>query len=380
MAAATLPLTLGEILDRTVQLYRRSFLLLVGIAAPAAGVTMVISGSVVLLLSQQMFSVGQLGRSGKDTTQAASQAGILIALALVGFILIGIPVLLFLFSMCFSALNYAAYHATQNRKVTIRESYRYSFTHFWRHVGILFLQVLFSGIVPYFVFGAVVVIGSILAALISKTSAGDSFMPFFVIMLVGLSIGLFVACIMFWLRFSLAYPASVAENRKAWDSLKRSNQLSRESRGRIFVMFLLVWLLSIVLTLALAVPIDIAIGIAMRSSLTHGHPPAAMLTLIQGANLMAGFMVRILVMPVYAIALLLFYNDQRTRHEGFDIEQLMKQAGWLEPGTAVVPRSAGLPGNLVTPYSVHEHLAEIDAEKRPELSPLAESPAEGAGA
>jgi hypothetical protein len=45
------------------------------------------------------------------------------------------------------------------------------------------------------------------------------------------------------------------------------------------------------------------------------------------------------VMPVYAIAQFLFFNDQRTRQEGYDIEQLMVQAGWneLAPAPACAP-------------------------------------------
>ncbi len=330
MAAASPPLTLGEILDRTVQLYRRNFLLLAGIATPAAALTVLISGSVVLLFSHQLFSLGELGQSGKDTTQAASEAGLLIGFGMIVFVLIGLPLLLIVFSMCFSALNYASFHLNQGGKVTIRESYKYSFAHFWRHVGILFLQSLFAGIVPYFVFGAIVMIGAVLAALASRSGSGQSLAALFVLLFIVLIVALMVACVLIWLRLALAYPASVGENKKAWDSLKRSNQLTSGSRGRIFVMFLLVWLLSIVLAAALAIPVDIVIALVMHTSLTSGHPPVLFFTVIQAANLLAGFLVRIFVMPIYAVALLLFYNDQRTRLEGYDIEQLMSRAGWGE--------------------------------------------------
>jgi hypothetical protein len=52
------------------------------------------------------------------------------------------------------------------------------------------------------------------------------------------------------------------------------------------------------------------------------------LTLLQLANLIISFLVRVFVMPIYSTALLLFYFDQRTRMEGYDIEQLIAQAGW----------------------------------------------------
>jgi len=330
MAVATPPLTLGEILDRTVQLYRRNFLLLAGIATPAAALTSLVSGSFVLFFSQQIFALGQLGQGSKDNTQAATEAGMFFGLAFVLFILVGIPLLLVTFAMSLGALNYASFHLNQGEKVTVLESYKYAFSHFWRHVGIIFLQSLLSAVVPYFVFGALIVIGAILFTVVQKTGGANAVAALLAIFFVLLIVAFFVVCVLLWLRFSLAYAASIAENKKAWQSLKRSNQLSRGTRGRIFVMFLLVGIMTFVISLALAIPIDIVIAVVMKSSLTSSHPSPLFLTLIQAANLVAGFLVRIFVSPIYATALLLFYNDQRTRQEGYDIEQLMSRAGWSE--------------------------------------------------
>jgi hypothetical protein len=366
MAAATPPLTLGEILDRTVQLYRRNFLLLAGIATPAAALTVLISGSFVLFFSHQMFSLGQVGQGGTDTSQAASAAGMLVGVASIFFVLIGLPLLLVVFSMALSALNYASFHLNQSQKVTIRESYKYAFTHFWRHIGILFLQSVLAGVVPYFVFGALVLIGAIMAALISRSGAGNALAPLFVVLLIVLIIALVVTCILLWLRFSLAYAASVGENKKAWDSLKRSNQLSEGTRGRIFVMFILVWLMSFVITLAFAIPLDIVIALVMKSSLAGAHPPAAFMTAIQAANLVAGFLVRIFVMPIYAVALLLFYNDQRTRQEGYDIEQLMSRAGWGQLDAPVAPPAD--PGPVYLPETPIVHSPGLDEQRDSGLS------------
>jgi len=43
------------------------------------------------------------------------------------------------------------------------------------------------------------------------------------------------------------------------------------------------------------------------------------------------FAVQAFTKPVYAIALILFYFDQRIRKEGFDIEWIMHQAGMVAP-------------------------------------------------
>ena len=48
----------------------------------------------------------------------------------------------------------------------------------------------------------------------------------------------------------------------------------------------------------------------------------------------AGFVVQALTRPVYGIALMLFYYDQRIRQEGFDIEWMLR-AGMVTPAAAL---------------------------------------------
>jgi hypothetical protein len=64
----------------------------------------------------------------------------------------------------------------------------------------------------------------------------------------------------------------------------------------------------------------------------------------------AFFAVQALTRPVYAIALLLFYYDQRIRREGFDIEWLMQKAGMLpEARPAAAETDAPLPPETPPP-------------------------------
>jgi len=329
MAAGMRPLTLGEILDRTVQLYRRNFLLLVGISAPPAAVMALVTGAVFIFFSTQIASLTPAGQpAGQPPSQ---QAFLMIGLVVIAFLIIGLPLLLGAFAVALSALNYAATQINRGETVTIRASYGYAFKHFWRNVGILFLQALLSWVAPYIVFIAIFIVGGILAALLSRSGAGNAFAPLFVIAAIVLILALVVVGILLWVRFSLAFPVTVAEQKKAWPSLQRSGQLTKGTCWRIFVMFLLVWVLSIVVSVALVVPVDIVIALTMRKAFLTGHAPTLYLTLIQVVNLAVGFLVRVFVMPIYVVALVLFYADQRTRMEGYDIEQLMAQAGWTEP-------------------------------------------------
>jgi len=59
--------------------------------------------------------------------------------------------------------------------------------------------------------------------------------------------------------------------------------------------------------------------------------------------------------PISAIALVLFYYDQRIRKEGFDIEWMMQQAG-LTPTASQAPTAPalGISGPVAAPDTVEE--------------------------
>jgi hypothetical protein len=309
----------------------------------------------VILLSSHFFAIAQAqakaGNTGAPPPMVTQEVAIF-GLVLVGFLFIGIPLMLGIFSIAFAALTSASTEIARGQKVTIRGSYGYAFRHFWRHVGVLFLQTLFAGVIPYFVFGALVVIVSVLAALASSSGTTAVLAPLLVVLLVAGVIALFFVCVLIWLRVSLAFPVSVAENQKAWPSIKRSNLLSKGTRGRIFVMFLLVMVLSIVASMALMIPMDLVIGFLSRKSITESNTPTTFLMAIQVVNLFAGFLVRIFVMPIYTTALVVFYLDQRTRIEGYDIELLMAQAGWSELPAPMATIAETTPG-LSYPADAH---------------------------
>jgi hypothetical protein len=332
MAASMRPLTLGEILDRTVQLYRHNFLLLVGIAVPASALMVAMTGSVVIFLSSQASALTLPGKPGQIGQPPVLSPETMMTFGLVFFLffVVGIPLILGVFAMALSALSYAANQVNRGEPTTIRASYGFAFRNFWRHIGVFFFQTLLAGIVPLGVLSVLIIVGAILAALVARSGAGNTLAPLSVVLLVLLFIAWIVASALIWLRVSLAYPVSVVENKKAWHSMTRSNQLSNGTRGRIFVMFLLVYVLTFVVSVALTIPVDILIALAMRKSFAGNQLPATFLTLLQLANLVISFLVRVFVMPIYSTALLLFYFDQRTRMEGYDIEQLIARAGWSE--------------------------------------------------
>ena len=331
MAASTRPLTLGEILDRTVQLYRRNFLLFAGISFLPSALYVLIGGSAGLYFTSQAPAFTQ-------TAPPNLQNILLLGLFALGFCLIGLPILLAATAMALSSLNYAAFRCSRGDAASVRAAYAYSFRHFWRHIGIIFLQFLFAGVLPTLVFGVVVVVVSVLTALLAASASAKPFALLSGLLIILLFVALFVVCIWIWLRYCLAYPAAATEEKKAWPSLQRSAQLSKGSRGRIFVMYLMVAIMTVIVYYALTLPIDIVLKFTLYRSMSSitvlSKPPV----LLQVVNLFVNCLERTFVLPIYAIALLLFYNDQRTRKEGYDIELLMANAGWSQLPPAAVPQ------------------------------------------
>jgi uncharacterized membrane protein len=242
--------------------------------------------------------------------------------------------------MALSSLNYAAFQRNRGDETSVRAAYAYGFRHFWRHLGILFLQLLFAGILPALIFNVVFFIVAMLTALLAASATAKPFAILAGLLILLLIVALVVVCIWIWLRYCLAYPAAAIEEKKAWPSLQRSAQLTKGSRGRIFVMYLMVVIMTMIVYYALTLPVDIVLRFTLYKSMTtiavFSKPPI----LLQVVNLFVSCLEQTFVMPIYVIALLLFYNDQRTRKEGYDIELLMANAGWSQlPPAAVVPQA-----------------------------------------
>lgn len=141
-------------------------------------------------------------------------------------------------------------------------------------------------------------------------------------LLVGMAAG--VACLAFLvpgvlllIMWSLAVPAKVLEHRGVTDAMSRSMELSKGSRGRIFVIGLLIFVLSIGVSWLLQWPILIAAGFSFRGGIQR------MAIGWQVAAVVAEFVSRSLVGALGTIALSLVYYDQRVRKEAFDLQLMM---------------------------------------------------------
>ena len=314
------PLNLGEILDRTVQLYRRNFWLFVGTGAlpVLAALNLAIPAAVLFLIPGIA--------SGDAVDPAAIVRGVALGVTTIVFLLVYFAA----FTFSIAALTEATVSVDRGEKLTIRAALRSSWPRFWTYFWLLLLQIGVVGIAPIGVATALI---RQLVYLMTRpgVDAATSFALGFLVFLVGTAaIGAVV-----WLALSLAMSMAVCvvEKKTAWESIVRAWRLSQRTRGRIFVLYLLVVALS--MAVSMAGYLLAATAGAAAAFVGRGSAVAIALTVVAGfLYIVVGLGAQIALAPVPWIALVLFYNDQRVRKEGYDIEWMMQQAGLVPPQAA----------------------------------------------
>jgi hypothetical protein len=338
------PSSLSEILDRTAQVYRSRFLVFLGIAVIPTAVLLVFAGIVALLVL----------RVGPWEGPSSVFTGAIVALLVAGVFLLALPTLIAVAALAQAAMSHAAARAFLGQPITIRDSYKTVWRRGWRYIGLFIFEIVVIWVVPIAAWFVVVLLSAALAALAQNAglSGGLFVLAGFLVVAGLITYGFWMA-----LRLSLAFPVCVVEQIDAWHSIKRSSLLTAGTRGRILLLYLLGaalnWILSIAITLPLAIVMALVPG---SSSPQHAQGAAViMIFVVYGA----AFIVQALTRPVYGIALILFYYDQRIRQEAFDIEWMMLQAGLLVPPSPQLqartdaqhwpPPAASVPENRIVP-------------------------------
>ncbi len=308
------PLALGEILDRTAELYRNYFLLFVGISAIFAGAMLTVQflylRSLILLGYPNMMAHWQW-----ETASAAVVEALLI---------------LMLAGLSIAANNRAVAWVYLDKPATIRAAAKSVLPRLRTYVWLMTITA-FRAWAPFA--ALYVALFAILFAVLphdfmtnpaaaqnvgqqspaALMAAGLGFLILTPLFILALLYGVWMS-----LRYSLAVPACVVEDLKAGRAIKRSIELSQGSRGRIFVLGVLVSAVRILLGMLFGFPI---IALAVKHP---GHQlPLQWLIVAQ----IGEFVTNTLIGPIYSTGLTLFYYDQRIRKEGFDIEWMMQAAG-----------------------------------------------------
>ncbi len=328
------PQTLGEILDRTTQLYRARFLVFLGISLAPAGVTLGLSFAVGLVAAWWSWYGAR--------SMSAGAGYVLVGIFALVATLLAAPLLLGAASLAEAAMSHAVSRVylgeTTQGEATIRGAYKSVWPRGWRYVGLFTLQALIIGVAPWIAWTILVFIAAIIAATAEKTGAGTAEGGFLVATIMTLSMLALVGYVIWMLvQLSLAFPASVVEQIGAGRALKRSWRLVKGSKGRIFLLYLLAAVLSWVLLFGIT--IMAAIILQLIPATRSGHHGTTYGTIMAWVFLISAVGIQMLLKPILGIAQVLFYYDQRIRQEGFDIEWMMLQAG-LTPPAAPAPVAA----------------------------------------
>ena len=326
MIDALRPSTLGEILDRTANLYRIRFLVFLGIALMPAGVILG-CGAVSVLF------VAWVGTRGNAAGPVVVGVMSIVFLAVGG--LIFLPLCAGAAGLGTGALNHATTAAMNDEAITIRGAYRTAWKRGWRYIWLLVLEGLIIVGAP-----AVMWIGVIVVFAVGQVNSGSPTAQMGagvtgIVLLLLAAMGIYALWML--LVLCLSFPACVVENVGAWGAVKRAAALSKGTRGRILVLYILGMLLRWGISLVLAIPAILIVTLIPGID-TPQHAQvigSVMMVVIYGGS----FLVRAATKPIYTIAQMSFYYDQRIRKEGFDIEVLMRQAGMV-PAPAMVLEAA----------------------------------------
>ena len=283
MAALDLrPLSLGELLDRTFFLYRRNFLMFIGIAAiPYLFV-------LAIIFFSGLFFYGLPGHTALPSS--AQIAGMIVAGVLLFAAAIAVFVA-FLYSAGASVMAVSEIYA--GRTATIRGSFQ-------------LVRGKVGAILGVMVLSGLILMGGFLALVIP---------------------GLYLLC-----RIPVATAATLIEDISPAEAIRRSFDLTRDFAGRAA----LIYMLAAALTYGVGLLFQIPSFILMAMSGGQSHLMVLWTILGQVGNVLGG----VLIAPVHTIAFALFYYDLRVRKEAFDLQMMMQAIG---PDPMPPPITGGVP-------------------------------------
>lgn len=291
------PLTTGEILDRTFFLYRSNFWLYVGLASIAAG-------------ASTLVSVGRLTYFRLNEPMQPSSPKAMIASGVITAV--GLLLYFAVYSVTHAATVSAVSALYLGEETSMGAALGAVRGHWVRYCLISFWQS-WSGSWMFLL---------LIAPAVLIPTMGIRNLNGLVAFLVAVALASFVYGIIAYIRNSLAIPAAVMENLSVRAAMRRSKVLVAGRKGRIFLLGLLMIALYMV-----------AGVMQMPFALLILHSRSAEHVLVQVISLLVAFLCSSLIGPVAAIALCLFYIDERVRREAFDIEFLMNETA-TEAGAA----------------------------------------------
>lgn len=286
------PLSVSQILDETVELYKSSFVLLVGIAA-----VMYVPYAVLTQIAfSRMFDISAILR------------GTLFDIYLsVGLLVVGYLYLILSAIFVTGAMTYAISEEYLGRKVTIIESFRrvFRFSVAGPLLGTILVKAM-AVIVPLLVI-------SLLGGIFASMSSRWWVTPLAIIALVLI---MYVCYAM--LRLALTESVVVLEMKGVRHALSRTWKLMPGSILKYLSLIIISYFVLGIVSSIVSGPTQML----MSMSLGKGVAPSMVVVVL---NTLINAVVGTILAPVVSIVTILLYYDIRIRKEGFDLEMLAQE-------------------------------------------------------
>jgi hypothetical protein len=303
------PLTIGQILDRIFGLFRGHFRLFLQIGSVLAAALFVIYG----LVFGALFLAGVFPIPGHAPDPIRMIEVLLPSAFVAGIAFIAV------YAIFEAAGTHSALQANAGIEVTFRGAYRVGLQNAGRLIWLMILRQLWIGL-P--VLGVFVLTAGLALALFrhgGEPAPGPIFVAFPLLFLA--YFGSLAYAIIMLLRLAVALPVCVAEGVTARAALKRSLVLTRNAKGRIFLVLLVVYAAGYA---AMMVVQFICMAVIMCGALlgTAFHVQWSTPLAAIGIGLAVLFLVAAMFIWIaaqaatYAIAFAVLYQDQILRIDG----------------------------------------------------------------
>jgi membrane-anchored glycerophosphoryl diester phosphodiesterase (GDPDase) len=334
-AGAEMPaMPFGFTLSRVFGILRDHLKLFLGIAAPPGAALILLYGVTYGVMIANLRPL----LSGKVDPAAAATAQFAMMRIMFPAMLIAMVPLTAIFAFYLAAAFYAGNKIDSGIGTTVRECFGQAWSGLGRSLGLL-LWIYFRA------FGALFAIEVVLFGL-STWFAGNelpqnlpiaafAILPLIWLLLVAASVyGTIVA-----LRMCLAFPAMIEEGLTAGEAIRRSSHLTHGSKGRIFLLLLVMELIGCACIFVLEILAGLVFGVgALVVYLVPNHSTNTWTTVgvlvgaIAGLGLLILFYVWIaLLYASLVVTLSVVYHDQRRRKDASLPAQLRAAGNQMSP-------------------------------------------------
>jgi hypothetical protein len=296
------PMSLGEMLDSSIRLYKRTFIALVIAQLPMT----------ILYLGSNVFNVVYMGTSPSvfesiqpTYTDIYTDLNKLLIFYTVYMLLMLVQIAV-VQPMTMAAMTKVASDSVQGKKVSVKEGYWF-YLHNWLKLGITgvayTIALLIAAIIPLIIFSIAI------AVLTYAAVSSGGFGALGGVLIVGGIIGIIALIVIafFWVRLQATYPVAVNEGTFMLDAMRRSWDLIKGNTRRA----------GLVLVLTALIPYAIIFTPTLMEML--------LMTSLGNLILVAGILSQGLLMPLVGAARVVVYFELRARKEGYDLEERVKK-------------------------------------------------------